>query len=821
MTLFRFLRGMIATAVLVAIVAGFPILLYQVAGSPFPRTTPSLEEILHALMARDDGTLFINAVELVAWSAWALFSFSVGWELLAKARGLRIAPQLPGLGGMQRMAAYLVASAALAVSVPTAVAADSPAPPVVAMAPLHPLGKAAPHDAVPVYRVRQGDTLAEIADAKLGSPRKWPQIWKLNAHSRQPDGRVFTDPDVIHPRWELRLPAKESPQPAQASRSAPPSTPKQSAPEPSAPPRPPTPDIEQGQDQLTDGAVALSTGSLVAVSYAAGISTAFAANRLRRRRRRLPPPTGEPVTPAPEPAPEPAVQELRLAHRQAAKEQGGKPASDADLMREAYSIDVPQMTAIGRRADGSLIEVDIAGPGLGLVGPGSRDVARYMVLDLLRQSRDYRAEVIMSVELAESLLGVPAEQLQTMTPALPSLALTADAGEALKRLAEVYFTRRRMLLERDVSDIGKLRDRDPGEVLPAVLLVTELNDDAFEVGTAPLASAETAGVSALILGEWPGGTTCTVGQSHVTEAAEGQLADIVEGAQLFHITREEAAAHLRELAPATDAECAPEPPLEPSGEEWPGPQLIRLSVLGPLKVHVRDRAEPLELSWLQQNLLAYLALHPDGVTREQLTTALWPDETGKDVHNTLRHLRAALVAATGYVNPDSKKAPFINASTTKDSATYRIDPQLVRVDLWDFQLALEQVRQAETRESRRAALAEAAALSKGALADGLESEWIDDHRYPLTRSQADLLSQYAEELATEAPERAIEALEHARVLDPDAEETYLRIVRLQLGLGRRDDARRTAQLLRQRHQALGVPLDTRTEKLLAQAFGLR
>ncbi|MGN9847340.1 hypothetical protein ACTMTI_55645 [Nonomuraea sp. H19] len=96
-------------------------------------------------------------------------------------------------------------------------------------------------------------------------------------------------------------------------------------------------------------------------------------------------------------------------------------------------------------------------------------------------------------------------------------------------------------------------------------------------------------------------------------------------------------------------------------------------------------------SWLQLSLLVYLALHRNGVTRDQLTTALWPDETSKDVHNALRHLRSALVAATGYVNPDSKRAPFINASTTKDSATYGIDPELISVDLWDLQEAIEGV----------------------------------------------------------------------------------------------------------------------------------
>lgn len=43
------------------------------------------------------------------------------------------------------------------------------------------------------------------------------------------------------------------------------------------------------------------------------------------------------------------------------------------------------------------------------------------------------------------------------------------------------------------------------------------------------------------------------------------------------------------------------------------------------------------------------------------------------------------------------------------------------------------------------------------------------------------------------------------------EETYLRIIRLQLSLGRRDDARRTAKLLRQRQAGLGLPSNPRAE----------
>ncbi|MGP3916276.1 AfsR/SARP family transcriptional regulator [Nonomuraea sp. 10N515B] len=200
------------------------------------------------------------------------------------------------------------------------------------------------------------------------------------------------------------------------------------------------------------------------------------------------------------------------------------------------------------------------------------------------------------------------------------------------------------------------------------------------------------------------------------------------------------------------------------------------------------------------------------MTRDQLTTALWPDETGKDVHNALRHLRSALVTATGYVNPDSKRAPFINASTTKDSATYRIYGQLISVDLWDFQDALEQARTDST------ALGRAAELCAGELARGMETEWIEDHRYPLTRSQADVLSQLAHRYTAVEPERALQLLEQARNLDPEAEELYVRIVQLQLQLGRREEARRSAELLRRRLHTLGLAISSRTEQALSSAF---
>lgn len=71
------------------------------------------------------------------------------------------------------------------------------------------------------------------------------------------------------------------------------------------------------------------------------------------------------------------------------------------------------------------------------------------------------------------------------------------------------------------------------------------------------------------------------------------------------------------------------------------------------------------------------------------------------------------------------------------------------------------------------------------------------------------------------PERALAALERARALDPDTEEIYVRVIRLQQRLGRPDAARRTARLLRSRLDELGLEPSTETHELLVSLYGVR
>src|SRR5437868_4870580 len=278
MKLLRFLRALVAAVILVAILIGFPVMFYRAAGSPLPDHLLTLAEITKYLTRRDDGTLLISVLQIIAWGAWAAFSFTVVWEIIARVSKLQLAPHLPGLGGMQRLAAYLVTSVVVVVSVQTAVSAQSFSPPVAAVAPLHPA--MASHR---VYQVEQGDSLWSIADTKLDNPRRWPKIWKLNAYSAQPGG-TFTDPDTIQPRWKLKLPSEHSSSSnIESSARQVPSPAKPAVMTPVLPP-------QAEQPQRVVGVIELPSGSLVAMAYAAGISTAFAANQLRRRWRRMPSP---------------------------------------------------------------------------------------------------------------------------------------------------------------------------------------------------------------------------------------------------------------------------------------------------------------------------------------------------------------------------------------------------------------------------------------------------------------------------------------------------------------------------------------------------
>ncbi|WP_327586982.1 LysM peptidoglycan-binding domain-containing protein [Nonomuraea sp. NBC_00507] len=774
-------------------IVGLPLLLYSMAGSPIPDRLPEPDQLLDTLARRDDGSLLIGALKYLAWGAWVSLMLSTFAEVIARIRGF--SPVRSRLG-MRRLAAYLITAATATLSTSPAMAAPTAPSTVVATAPHHP-------PTPDVYTVRPGDTLREIADKELGSAYRWSQIWKLNAHHRQVDGRVFSDPDLIRPGWKLRLPLAKKPEQPRRTVTPTPSD----RPQPRTERTPPASAPAIGDDSQAGTMIRLPSGSLVTLAYLAGIGTALAASRLRRRRtRRRPAPTTEPAA---QPRPEPTGGESRQAY---AKHNQPVPNDRGFLSQQNVGLEAaPHHLILGYTPEGTPVRAPLSSLSLGLTGHGIHDVAGYLVNDLLRQASTSRTEVVMCTGVAESLYG---PQSALANESLPGLILTETPAAAFRKFQEKLFTHRRTMLEREVDAPAAIPERDPGEALPSVVLVTEPDNELYTSVGALLVSNPRARCGVIVLGEWPPGTTCRLGPGFKVISAEGPLAEDLTGVELCHLTSAEAVEHLGQLA---------EPRSTPAGEGlpvaqkvWKGPELIRLSILGPPLVQVRDRAQPLELSWLQLNVLAYLALHPEGATNAQLTTALWPDEVGKDLHNALRHLRETLVSATRYENACAKTAPFISASTTKRTAVYRIDMRLISVDLRDYQAALNELKAARDDESRLAILTRAAELCRGELLSGVDAEWVDEHRYALTRSQADTLTRLAALCEHDDPERALDALERIRVLEPGVEENYLKIVRIQLRLGRDGDARRTVELLRQSLHELGLRSSPATERETAR-----
>ncbi|QPB09801.1 hypothetical protein CPT_Shady_040 [Streptomyces phage Shady] len=56
------------------------------------------------------------------------------------------------------------------------------------------------------YKVRAGDSLSSIAEERLGSEDKWPNLWGANIE------RVGKDPDLLRPGTELEIREGEAPQ---------------------------------------------------------------------------------------------------------------------------------------------------------------------------------------------------------------------------------------------------------------------------------------------------------------------------------------------------------------------------------------------------------------------------------------------------------------------------------------------------------------------------------------------------------------------------------------------------------------------------------
>ena len=212
-------RGLLAFLLILAALAGVPVLLVALGAAPW---TVDLAEFRLSLLSPDDGSVALIIISAVAWIAWAVMAFCLLTEIVAAVRGVR-APQLRGLGAGQHLASQLVASAAVlfAVAQPLSIAlASAPAhadeiteiqpeaataqvvPVVGADSPTTPPVKSAP--ATEPYTTRAHDSLWKIAEAHLGDGTRFTEIVALNP-DLFPNGPGFLTAGTV-----LQLPATEA-----------------------------------------------------------------------------------------------------------------------------------------------------------------------------------------------------------------------------------------------------------------------------------------------------------------------------------------------------------------------------------------------------------------------------------------------------------------------------------------------------------------------------------------------------------------------------------------------------------------------------------
>lgn len=109
-----------------------------------------------------------------------------------------------------------------------------------------------PAAAAETVTVEPGDTLSELADETLDSPRQYPRIFEANVGWVQPDGRALADPHLIYPGWKLTIPGGTAAAPdpgGEAPSTAPPPAPEADpAPDPAPDSAPPPDTGEPGQN---------------------------------------------------------------------------------------------------------------------------------------------------------------------------------------------------------------------------------------------------------------------------------------------------------------------------------------------------------------------------------------------------------------------------------------------------------------------------------------------------------------------------------------------------------------------------------------------
>jgi DNA-binding SARP family transcriptional activator len=884
----RVAKGLGALVLLGVLVGGVPWALRHFVGWPLPHHVPSASQVGRALNRQGiPAQTLIDALAVVVWLTWAALIASLAVEIPAALSG-RHPPRLPIAGIFQPVTGHLVAAvivaclavasrpghigpvgsagSGLAASVRPPVAAlvvddavytsavgpTPPGPETSMTAPPRTATGPAPASTnlaeLSVYVVQRGDTLWGIAQRELGDPLRWSEIYQLNEGRPQPDGTTLTDPHWIDPGWTLVLPTVATP--ASAPDSAPPPLSAPTTTEPPAAPPVTTPTTtapsphttvpsttngvsRHHQGEASDMApVRLPSGSVIAGSFAAGVLSAVALGRLRRRHayRYRPPQPGRNLT---RPTLRPSLDHLvRVAPVVHDSDGGGVDQLPSFPFDDDQRRLDPGQVEMGIQ-DGASVTIEVTKlSGVALSGTRTDDVARALIASLLTRAVPGATEVLCSDALAERLLpGLAPDRSLRRAETMDQMARSVEA----ERIA-----RTRRLASVEAPDASTFRHENPENPLPLLLVLI----DAVSSGSegrweALLADAPRLGIAVLFLTDSALATGQIVLGADATVTVEsGGSVPVTCGTKLYRLRADEAVELLGAVneanrqdedepdaddndTPDSDIEI-PTPavagrPLEDRPEtSWPQPvpsldtteHPLVVNLLGPYRIAFLGEPVTAGLRARARLLLAWCLLRPEGATIDEIVDALWPDTPPERVLKQFWHPLGDLRSFCRGPNDTNLEV------LQKAGEHYRPNPDEISCDLWDFEAGLSEATAASDDDRARTSLRRAVAAYDGDLMAGADHPWLEPAREDLHRRAVDAHLRLAEleEQAGEA-DGAIEILDRVIAFDRYAEEPYRRMMTLYAEAGRHDAVRSTWRLLQRSLAEIDVDVDDATTRL--------
>ncbi|WP_112236606.1 hypothetical protein [Kribbella monticola] len=236
------LKGLVSLVAILAIVGGVPYVLLRFFGTPWPDKMPT-RDLLFDQLSTDT---VLGIIAFFIWLAWLHFVICLIAEAVTEIRGHGLSPRIPLGGGSQNLARKLIAGVVLiagatSVTLPVAnaVTTSGTTPSSISVTQGgdnsnaanfrqtearstvlsgtthtgvrtnndHQAGQVVKYTEVRPPQGRNYDCLWDIAERYLGEGRRYKEIYDLNKFKLQPDGRRLTNPDLIMPGWQVRLPA--------------------------------------------------------------------------------------------------------------------------------------------------------------------------------------------------------------------------------------------------------------------------------------------------------------------------------------------------------------------------------------------------------------------------------------------------------------------------------------------------------------------------------------------------------------------------------------------------------------------------------------